>query len=182
MHKGWLTVCAVLAGCASGGTPGPTTGPQNATTRIETAEGSIDIRTTRSDPTAAFAIAAPPDRVWRALSVVYEDLKLQVNTLDTQQRRIGVENARIRRQLGGTRLSKYLSCGERMGNPVAETDEITLTLFTQVVPSGTGQSTLHTRVEATAKAMGVSGAPINCATTGELEQRIVEMVRTRVAS
>ena len=92
-----------------------------------------------------------------------------------------MENARIRRQLGGTRLSKYLTCGERLGNPVADTDDIALTLFTQVVPAAGGTSTLHTLVEATARQTGSGGALINCASTGDLEQRIVQLVRAQAA-
>ena len=179
----WMAWCGVLAGCASGGGPAPASGPREVTTTVEGASGTVDLRSVRSDPTASFSIAAPPDRVWRALSTVYTDLKLTATTLDTQARRIGAENARVRRQLGGTRMSKYLSCGERMGNPVAETDDISLTLFTQVVPAADGQtSTLRTLVEATAKQTGSGGALINCATTGGLEARIVEMVRAQATS
>ena len=173
--------CAVLGACASGsgGTVRPA-GPVEQTTRITSDGGTAEMRTTRSDLTATFAIAAPPDRVFRALATVYEDLGLKVNVLDTQGRRIGAENARVRRQLGGQRMSRYLECGERMAGRVADTDDITLTLTTQVIPDGEA-STLRTLVDASAKPIGVSGNPITCATTGALEERLVEQVRAAVS-
>jgi hypothetical protein len=181
MRKTMLGACVALAACASGGS-GVTSAPAavEQTTRITSDAGTAELRTTRSDPTAAFAIAAPPERVFRALSSVYEELGLTVNVLDTQGRRIGVENGRIRRQLGGQRLSRYLECGERLGGRVAETDDISFTLLTQVTADGQN-STLRTLVDATARPIGVSGNPITCATTGNLEERIVALVREAVA-
>ena len=175
-----LLACVTLAGCASsggGGAPVPASGPRESTTTVETFSdmGSVDLRTVRSDPTAAFDVAAPPERVWSALSLVYTDLKLPVTEISTQARRLGSDGTRIRRQLGGTRLSRYLSCGERLGMPVAESDEVVIRLVTQVEPAGEGKSKLRTLFEATAR----GSTDINCATTGELEQRIVEMVRAR---
>ena len=180
MRQAMVAAFVVLAGCASGGsstTPAPAV---EQTTRITTDAGTAELRTTRSDPTAAFAIAAPPERVFRALSTVYQDLGLTVNVLDTQGRRLGVESGRIRRQLGGQRLSRYLECGERLGGRVAETDDITFTLMTHVTPDGQN-STLRTLVEASARPIGVSGNSITCATTGNLEERIVAMVREAVS-
>lgn len=181
MRQVMVAACVVLAGCASGGS-GVTSAPAavEQTTRITSDAGTAELRTTRSDPTATFAIAAPPERVFRALSTVYQDLGLKVNVLDTQGHRIGIENGRIRRQLGGERLSRYLECGERLGGRVAETDDITFTLLTQVTADG-ANSTLRTLVDATARPIGVSGNPITCATTGSLEERIVAMVREAVA-
>lgn len=181
MRQAMVAACVVLAACASGGSgTNGTTVPREQTTMISGPSGMAEVRTTRSDPTAAFSIAAPPERVFRALATVYEGLGLKVNVLDTQARRIGVENARVRRQLGGQRMGRYLECGERLGGQVAETDDITLTLMTQVSPDGQN-STLRTLVDARARPIGVSGNPITCATTGALEERIVEMVREAVS-
>jgi len=180
MRQAMVAACVMLAGCASGGAGTTSAPPMEQTTRITSDAGTAELRTTRSDPTAAFAIAAPPERVFRALSTVYQDLGLTVNVLDTQGRRLGVESGRIRRQLGGQRLSRYLECGERLGGRVAETDDITFTLMTAVAADGQN-STLRTRVEATARPIGVSGNPITCATTGNLEERIVAMVREVVS-
>ena len=174
--------CMALAACASSRGELVDTAPAETTTSVETFSeaGTINMRTTRSDPTASFAIEAPPDRVFQALASVYEELGLKVNSLDTQTRRIGVENARVRRQLGGQRMSRYLECGERLGGRVAETDDIMLTIVTQVSATGAA-STLRTLVDAQARPIGVSGNPITCATTGAIEARLVERVRAAVA-
>ena len=184
-----LLACIALAGCASSGSstaggPAVASGPRESTTTVETISdaGTVELRSVRSDPTASFAIAAPPDAVWRALTSVYSDLDLSVTVLDTQGRRLGVENVRVRRRLGGERLSRYLTCGERMGQPIAESDDINLTLYTQVVPAAGGSgSTLRTLLEATAKQTAAGGSLINCATTGALERRIVDMVKAQTA-
>ena len=67
-----------------------------------------------------------------------------------------------------------------MAGRVAETDDITITVLTQVIPNAEA-STLRTLVDARAKPIGVSGNAITCATTGALEERIVEQVRASVA-
>lgn len=175
-----VVMSALLVGCASGGSSSPSLGPREVTTRVDTPEGTVNLRSMRSDPTAEFTINAPPDQVWRALAVVYDELDVHVTTLDTDNRRIGIENTRVRRRLGGVRLSKYLSCGERLGQQVADSDDIRLTLLTQVVPDGSG-SVLHTLVDARAKQTGSGGDWINCATTGDLEHHIVELVRKHAA-
>lgn len=175
-----VVLSALLVGCASSGSSGPSVGPREVTTRVETPEGTVNLRSMRSDPTAEFSIDAPPDQVWRALAVVYDELDVHVTTLDMGNRRIGIENTRMRRRLGGVRLSKYLSCGERLGQPLADTDDIRMTVLTQVVPSGSG-SVLYTLVDASAKQTGTSGNWVNCATTGELEHHIVELVRKHAA-
>lgn len=173
-----LLLCMALAGCASASPRlGETSVPQQTPTRIEGLGGTTELRTTGSDPRAAFAIAASPDRVFGALTVAYQELGLTASTVNTQAGIIGVEGARIRRSLGRTRLSTYLSCGERMGAQVADTDDVFLTLQTQAAPGEGGGTTLRTVVQATARATSSSSALINCATTGALEARIVELVR-----
>ena len=134
-----------------------------------------------SDPTAAFFIAATPDAVWQALLAAYGDMKVPVTELATEQRRAGNPAFRTRRQLGGVRLSRYLNCGERLGDQNADSYEVTLRLQTQAVADGSG-TTLHTLVDGTAKPVGVSGAAVNCSTTGELERRVVALVRAHVPS
>lgn len=183
MKLGWFMACALLAGCASGGSQvGDAATPREQTTRLETAEGTSELRAIGSDPRASFAMAAPPDRVFGALPVAYQELGLTPTTLNTGSRLIGVENAKVRRNLGGTRLSRYLSCGERMGVQVADSDEIFLTLQTQVAAGEGGSgSTLRTVVQASARATGSGGSLINCATTGALEARIVELVKTHAS-
>ena len=179
MKLGWLLAALALGGCASGAPRvGDDATPREQTTRLETGEGTSELRAVGSDPRASFALAAPPERVFGALSVAYQELGLTPTTLNTGARLIGVENAKVRRSLGGTRMSRYLSCGERMGVQVADSDEIFLTLQTQVAAAeGGAGSTLRTVVQGSARATGSGGSLINCATTGALEARIVDLVK-----
>lgn len=176
-----LAIVAALA-CSSGGSAPPTVAaPAPTPMRVETSGGAVvDMSLTRSDPTGRFPIAATPDAVWAVLPGVYAELEIPVTTVVSSARRLGNPTHRVRRRLGGQRMSRFLSCGERLYQAVADTDNITLHLETVVSPAE-GGALLTTVVEATARPIGVSGHPINCTSTGALEQRIVELIQEKLA-
>lgn len=174
---------AALGACAGGSTSTGRGSVPVATTRIESGTGtpSIELTTTPSDPNAEFAIAATPQQVWGALTVAYQELKVPVTTLSTESLVLGNPNFNVRRQLGGVRLSRYLNCGDRLGEPAADALQITMALRTQVTAAAAGGSTLHTTVQASGTPLAVSGNAITCSTTGGLERRIVALVQAQVA-
>lgn len=172
-------VCAALAGCASGSRR--STEPQlEQTTRLQAGESTVELRTTRSDPTNEFMVAGTPDGLWKALPVVYAQLEVPVTMRVPDQRAIGNRAFRVRRQIGGMRISRYLECGNRMGLSNADNYEVTLRLETRVLAAAGDSTRLVTVVEGTAKPVDVSGSPIPCSTTGQLERRIVAMVAEQV--
>ncbi len=177
-----LLIVLGLGGCASGRARDSVTAPHvERTTRIESAEGSVELRTTRSDPSNDFAVAGTLDQLWRVMPVVFAQLDMPVTMRVPDQRAMGNQAFRVRRQLGGVRLSRYLDCGNQMGMLNADTYEITLRLEIRLVQgSADSQSRMFTVVEGTAKPLEVSGAPVNCTSTGKLEKRLVEMAAEQV--
>lgn len=173
-----------LAACASGGRRDgeqrPVEPTTEQTTRLETGEGTVELRTTRSDPTNEFPVDAPPDRLWKALPVVYAQLEVPVTMRLPEERAMGNRAFRTRRLLGGVRLGRYLDCGNRLGVSNAETYEVTIRLETRVLAAAGGGSKLATVVEGTAKPIDVSGGSVSCSSTGQLEKRLVTMVAEQV--
>lgn len=172
----------VLAACASGGPSRkrvvePT---MEQTTRVQSTEGAVELRTTRSDPTNEFAIAATPDKLWKVMPVVFAQLEVPVTMRVPAQRVMGNRAFHVRRKLGGVHLGRYLDCGTRMGVINAETYEVTLRLEMHVLGASADDARLATVVEGTAKPVDVSGAPVFCTTTGQLEKRLVAMMTEQV--
>jgi hypothetical protein len=175
-----MLLCAALVGCASGGRR--STEPQlEQTTRVQTGEGTVELRTTRSDPTNEFLVAGTPDGLWKALPVVYAQLEVPVTMRVPAERAIGNRAFRVRRKLGGTLLSRYLECGNRMGVSNADSYEVTVRLETRVLAAAGDSARLVTVVEGTARPTDVSGNPVSCTTTGQLEMRILDLVREQGA-
>ncbi|MHB1223031.1 MAG: hypothetical protein ACYC2G_03135 [Gemmatimonadaceae bacterium] len=174
-----MLMCVVLMGCANGGRR--TSEPHlEQTTRLQSREGTVELRTTRSDPSNEFMIAGTVDGLWRALPVVYAQLEVPVTMRVPAERAMGNRAFRARGRLGGTRLSRYLDCGNRMGLSNADSYEVIFRLETRVLDAVGDSTRLVTVVEGTARPVDVSGNPIACSTTGRLERRIVEMVTEQV--
>lgn len=123
----------------------------------------------------------PTDSVWPALVRAYAAVGIEPNTAISTQGRIALLNARVRRQLGKTALSQYLSCGaDAMGVPHADAFDVVLTVNSQISPSAPTTSTLTTRVAAEAHSPAASGVDVTCGSTGVLESRIANAVRLQL--
>lgn len=169
----------LLAGCAST-TAVPTGAPTTRTTQVTAADARYQV-----DQSAAGAdfvsVPAAPDAVWDALAPAYEALGMQGRVLDAERRIFGQPETTVRRQLGGTQLSRFLDCGNRVGVVNANSYSVTLTVTSYVRPGPAGGAQLRTQVDAMARAPGSSEAPVRCGTTNELERRIESIVRERTA-
>jgi hypothetical protein len=111
------------------------------------------------------------------MPAVFEGLNIPVGTIDQNTRLIG--NRRIESRSGriaGERASSYLNCGNTgIGASIADSYQINLSVLTQVVLVPGGITQLQTSIDAYATQRGVSGAPVRCASTGRLEQRIANL-------
>ena len=86
---------------------------------------------------------------------------------------------RIRRQLGGVNLSRYIECGRSTQGPNADVYFIVLSVET--VANGTeGQVLVQSSINVTGEGTGNGGTVVRCSTTGELERRVAERVATRL--
>jgi hypothetical protein len=176
-------VCVLVAALGCGGTGG---GASTASTpeRVQIASGTSSSTTASMNPTAAVSIgevvAAPPDRVFGVLRAVYDSIGIAPTTIDQSRRTIGNPNARIRRQLKGVQMSRYLDCGKTQSFPSADTYEVTMSITTSAQPNGSGGTMVSTIIESSARPITFSGDPVRCLSLSTLEKRIATLASTLV--
>jgi hypothetical protein len=167
-----LTAVLTLAGCASSNSQPAST----ITDRIVFTDQQGHVYHTTDMSTAQnFDVAAPPATTLAVLNQTYNDLHIPVATLSTTSSEVGNKQFRvIGHSLAGHRLSLLLDCGvdPSVGVQRADAYDVTMAVLSTLAPSGTNGTTVTTDVEGTAKAIGVSGEPLHCTTTGRLEEEI----------
>jgi hypothetical protein len=104
-----------------------------------------------------------------------------VQTRDLANHTFGNRNFTAVRRLGRQPLSRYFRCGQSgVGTQLADEYRVTMSVLTTA--RGVAQGTeLRTRVSAQAMAMATSGAPVACASSGQLEDAIARGVQARIA-
>jgi hypothetical protein len=178
MRRVALFSMLTLAACAS-------SGPQTSTTQMQTARvtdaggGSLAVTNMVTTRANVHAMTHSAEEVFRVLPEIFQELDLPVNEMNRDTRTIGHTGFTARRQLGRTLASRYLDCGRTQDRPSAETYELLISLTTRVQPTDGGTSTLQTTMHATARPVNFPSGVVNCTSTGGLEARIAEMVRSR---
>ena len=127
------------------------------------------------------AVAVSPDSAFQVLTRVYAMLELPVAPANGK-RAIGNSEIKIRRRIGGMPMQNVLDCGDKMGLPNAETWDIHMNLlsYVEVVPGGAAQ--ILTRIQAMGNPTDISNRDLTpCATKGELEKKIGDMVTKLIA-
>ena len=178
-----VTAIAALAGaCASN--PGAQTSVSERDRVIATGVSSAGsaqasmITTTGQGPVTT-TVAGPPDRVLQLVHRAYTALAIPVTVNSPSERRIGNLDFRRTGTLNGVRLSRFVSCGDGLTGPKADAYRVFFSVETKVAPTADGKSTLNTSVVASASDVA-GGNPdrMPCGSTGTLEARITELVRT----
>jgi hypothetical protein len=172
-----LLLCvASVAACASSNTPSQTANPPQQTVSIRSqtlaGPGSAGLRIVPGGGPNVLKVGASIDRVWRALSAVYDSLPVPVALLERRNHVIGNEGFKLRRRLGKTALSKYLECGQSQMEPNADEYEITLAVLSRAVASDSQTTIVTTTVKASAKGLQFAGQFSQCTSTGALETRL----------
>jgi hypothetical protein len=127
------------------------------------------------------AINAAADSVWEVLPTVYEEMGVPVETIDIESNVVGNIEFDVRRRLAGEPMSRLLDCGAgAFSAPLADRYLIRMSLTTGVSESENETSIITTRLAASASNPAVSGGPVNCSTTGRLEQAIADRVTSLV--
>lgn len=181
-----LAGSVVLTACA--GTGGPVSGAAPQTTAISVggdatsgAGSTVLVTSNRETRGSDHKVEAMIDEVWQVLPAVYGELGIPVATVNSATRSMGNSQLVISRKLAGNRASLYLNCGAGIaGQPVADQYRVDASLMTFLHPETDGTTRVETRLTGTATNRAISGAPINCGTTGRLEDRIAQMVALRV--
>lgn len=166
---------AVVSACSSnppiGGAPAPETIRVSGT-------GSV---TVTSNATAGVSIVAGSiAKVWRLLPMVYDSVGLHVATLDPARHLIGNGDTKLRRQLGGVPLSRFLDCGQTQIGYNADSYEVVLTVQTQLQSDSSGATTVRTLVTAMSKPIAFSQDYSACSSTGKLEARVSDVIRAKL--
>lgn len=187
-HPPRFSLALVLLLTACGTTPAPGGGPSPSTTTITSAGGisgqsGTPVEITRHEGTrgAVATFAVSPEAVWAALPGAYEDLGLEVGTVDVENRTLGARRLRVRGTLGGRSLSRFVNCGnEPFGGATADAQPVELSVLSTLRP-GAGGTVVETSVGGVAR-RPASGSSSECRSTGVLEGRIATAIAERVGS
>jgi hypothetical protein len=184
------SLCGVLGGCASTGTPSPddhqptdriaAIGPSGSASKGSPGGGSVGndmdlvLHATDSYTGINARINASPSSIMETLVNVYPDLGIPVGTLMASTGQIGNRTYRVPgHRLKTIQLSQVLDCGagSLTGRP-ADVDEITINVISTIKHATDSGSVVNTYLSATARGYTSSNDPVHCASTGVLERMI----------
>ena len=129
-----------------------------------------------------YEVPFPPARAYAAVLATYEALKLPAEIQDSAKGRVETGVFHRRGDIGGRQISTYLSCGDGITGPYADTYRVYMIVMTTVVPRGPDRSAIRSVL--LGGAVNVSeGArqPMACESTGRWEIRLHKEVLARAA-
>ncbi len=166
-----------LGGCATSPSSVGTARPATQTVGSE-ASGAIRIAPGSGPDVATlpFAIA----KVWTALPIAMDSLGIPVAQLDPATHVIGNSSFKIRQRLGKTNLSRYIDCGQAQIGPSADSYDVQLTVLMRLQSEGEASTRVSTTVTAMAKPILYNQGYSGCSTKGELETRLLNIVKAQL--
>lgn len=173
-----------LAACASSGGDMPRGGNADVNTQLQTDYGvrSISLRTSEDIYVSEDTLPSTSGNLYRQLAATYDEMGIPITEVSPEANLIGAVETRIRGDLAGSPISKYLRCGTSITGSIADQYEVYLTIATQLETLETGETGVFTHLTAIAQQGGRSGNNIRCATRGVLETEIFEHLRRKVES
>jgi hypothetical protein len=174
-----LSACASGAGSRAGSASASDTPPPVVVTdsRDAVVTSAAGTRVFNDDPTISDSLGAAPDQVYKALIVVFSDLGIPATSVNPSEGLVASTNRRVARQLRGTPMSRYVSCGQVMTGPRADHDAVDLSVISRAKPGQPSGTYVETIVVATAVDPSGIGNRHPCHTTGALEARVHRAVR-----
>lgn len=130
----------------------------------------------------AYEVPFAPDRVYRAVLAAFEELKIPSEVRDSALGRVESNIFHRRSDMGGKQISTYLSCGDGITGPYADSYRVYMLMMTRVEPRGENRSAIRTIF--LGGAVNVSeGArqPMACESTGRWEIRLHKLVVSKAA-
>jgi len=129
-----------------------------------------------------YEVPFAPSRVWPAVLAAFKELKIPTEIKDSALGRVESNVFYRRGDLGGRQLSTYLSCGDGITGPYADSYRVYMIAMTSVSPKGEDRSTIRTIFLAGAVNV-TEGArqPMACESTGRLEIRLHKLVIAKAA-
>jgi hypothetical protein len=171
----------LLAACAS--SKGASVPPQpDQTIRIPSSSGgnATTLAIAPSNAPSTRTIRASAEKIWSVLPAVYDSLRLPVTDRDPAGRTIGTSSFKLRRALGGVRLSHYLDCGSTQGAPSADSYEILFSMTTRLDSEAADATTVTTTIDAMGRPVFVSAEYIHCGSTGGIEKRFFDILNAEL--
>lgn len=178
-----LLACASSAGGSAGAPGSPPTGsaaPAPATMRVSTPGGNFNIRVRPDEMRSTFIVAAPIDRVWRALPAAFDSLGVPGGVLDAAARRFGSTGFRVRRRLGTVAVSRYFDCGQTQIGENADEYDVQVQVVATLSPGTAGTTNVEILLDALARPVAFSQGYQACSTRGTLDARLVERLRAEL--
>ncbi|HZG44565.1 MAG TPA: hypothetical protein VEY93_16555 [Longimicrobium sp.] len=179
MTRASLLPLFFLAACAVQDPPVTTTGAQRVNTvMVTTNDGAhvanVTSRVQASDNLVTLSLA----NAWAALPGAYAAVGLTGGAIVNEaEHMFGMGPVVLPRRLGNTPLSRFVDCGSTQFIPNADSYAVRLQVNTQLMSEGTAATRVLTVVEGTARSREMSGNPVTCTTTGELERRIARQLQ-----
>lgn len=129
-----------------------------------------------------YDVPFPASRVWPAVLAAYGELKIPAEVKDSGLGRVESNVFHRRGDLGGKQMSTYLSCGDGITGPYADTYRVYMVAMTTVTPKDAENSTIRTIFLAGAVNV-TEGArqPMACESTGRLEIRLHTIIMRKSA-
>ncbi|MEO7520189.1 MAG: hypothetical protein ABIW79_00095 [Gemmatimonas sp.] len=166
-----LGACATSPSSVVTARPATQTIGSEATGSIRIAPGSGPDVTTLPFPMA---------QVWTALPIALDSLSIPLSRVDPAQHVIGNDAFKIRQRLGKSNLSRYLDCGQAQIGPNADSYDVMLTVLVQLQSAGESTTKVSTSVQAAAKPVTYNQGYSQCSTKGELETRLLNIVKAQL--
>ncbi|MEP7384670.1 MAG: hypothetical protein ABI910_23570, partial [Gemmatimonadota bacterium] len=118
-------------------------------------------------------------QVYAAVRRAFDSLGVAQALNDSTRGLVGNLELRLLRRFAGQPMSRWVDCGVGHTGPTANLYRVHLALLATVSPAPGGGANLKTSVAAGAQALGGPLAdPIACQSTGAIETRLTELVRT----
>lgn len=179
-----LLSCASTGG-GSADVPGtPPVGnaaPAPTTMRVSTPGGNLNIRVRPDEMRSSFIVAAPIDRVWRALPATFDSLGIPGAVVDAAARRYGSTGFRVRRRLGTAPVSRYFDCGQTQIGENADEYNVQLQVVVTLSTGTAGTTNVEVLLDALARPVAFSQGYQACSTRGTLDARLIERLRTELS-
>ncbi len=172
----WFVLGA--AACASTTQSPVSTGVTSSTVAVAGMPGKLTV--TSSATASVTTLTAPVDRVWQVVPAILDSLGIKVSLIDPASHTIGVEQMKVRVQLGSTPLSRYLDCGQTQIGQNADSYEVLLNVIVRVQASPTGGSSLHTLFDAVARPIAFRQDYSRCSSKGLFESRVADAVKKKL--
>jgi hypothetical protein len=135
-----------------------------------------------ADENSEFAVAAPPAKVWAALTDSYSSLGIPPTVSDPAGGTYGNGGFIFPRRFADHPISDFFDCGQGSTGARINEGPLLASVVSTIASADTGTVRVTTRITGTVRRNeGARSNPINCVTTGRLETTLRRGVEQRLS-